>query len=213
MPSIRNPFSLLLPCTVAVDCRKRFRSADVDLVQDDARNHARDAPHVDCGSAGCRGPRGQHRLLQRRTSYRAAAIRPSRVTPSSSVPISSCRSTRAVASALTTTFSWIGGSESGQIRLHGVDARDEPDELKRAARVRDRFLIAADRCRAGLDSVAVTPGSTAPDASVIVPPIAPTPCAAAGRVAEIENSSTAMQHPPTFLVVMMSLSFTCVVRT
>src|SRR6185436_12756843 len=41
----------------------------------------------------------------------------------------------------------------------------------------------------GLERATVTPGSIAPDASVTVPPIAPTPCAAAGA-ASIQNDHT-----------------------
>src|SRR5438477_1473163 len=41
----------------------------------------------------------------------------------------------------------------------------------------------------GLDSVTVAPGSTAPDESVTVPPIAPTPCANTGGVAHAHNAN------------------------
>src|SRR5712671_1637840 len=42
----------------------------------------------------------------------------------------------------------------------------------------------------GLDSVTVAPGNTAPDASVMVPPIAPTPCAHTCGVAHAHNVNT-----------------------
>src|SRR2546428_9107111 len=41
----------------------------------------------------------------------------------------------------------------------------------------------------GLDSVTVAPGNTAPDESVIVPPIAPTPCANTGGVEHTHNTN------------------------
>src|SRR5438067_6894183 len=41
----------------------------------------------------------------------------------------------------------------------------------------------------GLDSVTVAPGNTAPDESVMVPPIAPTPCANTGGVAHAHNAN------------------------
>src|SRR5262249_5275119 len=44
----------------------------------------------------------------------------------------------------------------------------------------------------GLDSVTVAPGSTAPDESVMVPPIAPTPCATAGRGEHAHNATATM---------------------
>src|SRR3954470_1682222 len=44
----------------------------------------------------------------------------------------------------------------------------------------------------GLIKVIVTPGSTAPDSSTTVPPMAPTPCAAAG----CENNNTARIATP-----------------
>src|SRR5437899_9915542 len=42
----------------------------------------------------------------------------------------------------------------------------------------------------GLDSVTDAPGSTAPDESVMVPPIAPTPCADTGSVEHAHHAST-----------------------
>src|SRR6266568_1276511 len=42
----------------------------------------------------------------------------------------------------------------------------------------------------GLDSVTVAPGNTAPDESVMVPPIAPTPCANTGSVEHAHNANT-----------------------
>src|SRR6266852_785444 len=42
----------------------------------------------------------------------------------------------------------------------------------------------------GLDSVTVAPGNTAPDESVMVPPIAPTPCANTGGVEHAQNANT-----------------------
>src|SRR5262245_61894449 len=41
----------------------------------------------------------------------------------------------------------------------------------------------------GLDSVTVVPGNTAPDSSVTVPPIAPTPCARADAEKPAQNTS------------------------
>src|SRR5229473_3351098 len=57
----------------------------------------------------------------------------------------------------------------------------------------------------GLESVTVTPGSTAPDASAIVPPIAPTPCAIAGSVEHAPNTNTAMPLPTKSLALMGNL--------
>src|SRR5439155_6788376 len=42
----------------------------------------------------------------------------------------------------------------------------------------------------GFDSVTVAPGNTAPDESVTVPPIAPTPCANTGSVKHGHNANT-----------------------
>src|SRR5947209_8385447 len=42
----------------------------------------------------------------------------------------------------------------------------------------------------GLDSVTLTPGSTAPEESIMVPPIAPTPCAIAATDTQQHNSRT-----------------------
>src|SRR5438128_11571446 len=42
----------------------------------------------------------------------------------------------------------------------------------------------------GLDSVTVAPGNTAPDESVMLPPIAPTPCANTGGVEHAHNANT-----------------------
>src|SRR5437762_12365557 len=42
----------------------------------------------------------------------------------------------------------------------------------------------------GLDSVTDAPGNTAPDESVMVPPIAPTPCADTGSVEHAHHPTT-----------------------
>src|SRR5438093_13689184 len=47
----------------------------------------------------------------------------------------------------------------------------------------------------GLDSVTDAPGNTAPDESVMVPPIAPTPCA--------DNGSVEHAHHPTTTTILM----------
>src|SRR5437762_13670714 len=44
----------------------------------------------------------------------------------------------------------------------------------------------------GLDSVTDAPGNTAPDGSVMVPPIAPTPCADTGSVEHAHHARTTM---------------------
>jgi hypothetical protein len=58
-----------------------------------------------------------------------------------------------------------------------------------------------------LDSVTFTPGSTAADASETVPPIAPTPCAAAGSVEPIQNDNTTILPPTKSLAVMVTPLF------
>src|SRR5436189_307058 len=55
----------------------------------------------------------------------------------------------------------------------------------------------------GLERVTVAPGSTAPDASETVPPIAPTPCAAAGSEEHIQNDNTTMLLPTKSLALIV----------
>src|SRR5712691_2715769 len=59
----------------------------------------------------------------------------------------------------------------------------------------------------GLERVTVAPGSTAPDASETVPPIAPTPCAAAGSVENIQNDNTTMLLPTRPLALIVTPLF------
>src|SRR5262252_7320011 len=60
----------------------------------------------------------------------------------------------------------------------------------------------------GLESVTVTPGITAPDASVTVPPIPPTPCAMAGRNghAHSANTTVSLTKRLTVIVIVIVLS-------
>src|SRR5437773_132575 len=58
----------------------------------------------------------------------------------------------------------------------------------------------------GLESVTVTPGRTASELSAMVPPIAPTPCADAGSVADAQNNSTATDLFTTLFALMVNLS-------
>src|SRR5439155_21293319 len=55
----------------------------------------------------------------------------------------------------------------------------------------------------GLDSVTVAPGSTAPDESVTVPPIAPTPCANTGGVAHAHNANAMTILTKRFAVIVI----------
>src|SRR3954447_24261419 len=58
----------------------------------------------------------------------------------------------------------------------------------------------------GLERVTVAPGRTAPEASVTVPAIAPTPCAAAGRGRHITHADTTtmltMRDPVIVLILL-----------
>src|SRR5262245_2398010 len=58
----------------------------------------------------------------------------------------------------------------------------------------------------GLESVTVTPGITAPDASVTVPPIAPTPCAIAGRSGHAHSANTTVSLTKRLTVIVIFLS-------
>src|SRR5213596_1456881 len=55
----------------------------------------------------------------------------------------------------------------------------------------------------GLDSVTVAPGNTAPDESVMVPPIAPTPCANTGGAehAHTANATTIVSKRGEVIVI------------
>src|SRR4051794_1607810 len=57
----------------------------------------------------------------------------------------------------------------------------------------------------GLERVTVAPGSTAPEASVTVPAIAPTPCALAGRGKAITHADTTMMLTKRDAVIVISL--------
>src|SRR6185295_15867550 len=57
----------------------------------------------------------------------------------------------------------------------------------------------------GLERVTLTPGRTAPDGSVTVPPIAPTPCARAGSVEHTENDNTTRLLPTKCLALIVPL--------
>src|SRR5262245_26744588 len=58
----------------------------------------------------------------------------------------------------------------------------------------------------GLESVTVTPGITAPDASVTVPPIPPTPCAIAGRSGHVHSANTTVSLTKRLAVIVIVLS-------
>src|SRR6185295_19074548 len=61
----------------------------------------------------------------------------------------------------------------------------------------------------GLESLTVTPGSTAPDGSDMVPPIAPTPCAMAGIVEHIQNDNTTMRLTKSRALIVIPFLSTC----
>src|SRR6185295_16222204 len=55
------------------------------------------------------------------------------------------------------------------------------------------------------DRATDTPGSTAPEESEMVPPIAPTPCAIAGSAEPIHNDNTAMLLTKSLAVIVTPL--------
>src|SRR5437762_2127318 len=57
----------------------------------------------------------------------------------------------------------------------------------------------------GLDRVTFTPGSTAPDGSEMVPPIAPTPCAIASRVEHIQHDNMTMRRTKSLALIVIPL--------
>src|SRR5207245_3505812 len=59
----------------------------------------------------------------------------------------------------------------------------------------------------GLERVTLTPGSTAPDGSEAVPPMAPTPCAVAGSVEHSQNDKTTMVLPTKSLAIIVTPLF------
>ena len=72
------------------------------------------------------------------------------------------------------------GGEPGQLEHHVVDAgRQQRDAI--ACRPHGDCAVTSSRCSAGPVTVTVTPGSTAPLASLMVPAIAPVTCAVGGR--------------------------------
>ena len=120
-----------------------FRSADVDLAQDDARDYARDRPHVDAIRQAVQHLSRQHCLLQRGgriEQRRFAGDRDAFLQRADlELEIDARGGIRVHDDVLLRR-----GAESLDLRLHGVGARDEPEELKCAACVGDGFLVAAD---------------------------------------------------------------------
>ena len=123
--------------------QERFRSADVHLAQHDARDHARDGPHVDAIRQAVQHLSRQHCLLQRGgriEQRRFAGDRDAFLQRADlELEIDARGGIRVHDDVLLRR-----GAESLDLRLHGVGARDEPEELKCAACVGDGFLVAAD---------------------------------------------------------------------
>ena len=104
MPSIRNPFSLLLPCTVAVDCRKDSDPPTSTLLKT-TLGMTRATPHTSIRFGRLSSTSRDNTVCFNADVVSSRGDSPFTVMPSESAPISSFRSTRAVTSALTTTFS------------------------------------------------------------------------------------------------------------
>ena len=123
--------------------QERFGAADVELVQDDARNDAGDRPHVGAVRQRFEHFAGDDGLLHA-VDVSSSGDWPLTVMASSTVPISSLKSARETWSEFTWIFALLDGSKSLQLRPDAVGARHEARELICALLVGHRGLAAAD---------------------------------------------------------------------
>ena len=126
-----------------VRLQERLRPADVNLGHDDTRNDARDRPDIRSIRQDFQQICGEHGLIQCRRGIEQRGLGSHDDALFDGTDLQPQVHTRRDV-GVHRDAALLGGSESLHFRSDGVDARHQPQELKRTSLVGNRHLIRAD---------------------------------------------------------------------